>query len=148
MLEQEENVDLSGEAHLDCEMFRVWLDVGELLPEQCPCAVALRRYALDQQGEDLRGGVNAGTAWELCCRVLSLPPETKTLGSRDLAQLLVYWLDKKYVPEEMATTIYDGMVPDLFDRGKRVETEGDEAAMKCRWVKQLVHRELDVAREE
>ena len=80
--------------------------------------------------------------------MLSLPPETKTLGSRDLAQLLVYWLDKKYVPEEMATTIYDGMVPDLFDRGKRVETEGDETAMKCRWVKQLVHRELDVAREE
>ena len=47
-------------------------------------------YARNQQGPDLRGGVTADTAWELCCRTLSEPVDIRSLSSRALAQLLIY----------------------------------------------------------
>ena len=90
------------------------------------------RYAMDHPGSDLRGAATGDTAWELCARLLSQPPDAKTMGTRDLAQLLVYWLDERQVPGEMYTLIYDGMLADLQQRGKKVETNNDGQAMKSR----------------
>ena len=47
----------------------------------------------------------------------------------------------------MSQAIFQGMVQELCERGKCVETLGGEQSMTSRWVKQLLHRELDVARE-
>ena len=92
------------------------------------------RYALDQQGLELRGAVTGDTAWELCCRILSQPDDAKSLGTRELAQLIVYWLgpdqdQKNQLPSDMRLTIYKGMLEEHTGRGKRVETEPDELAM-------------------
>ena len=70
MLEQESVVDLSGEVCLEREMFCAWFDLGKHEHERLRCNVAVRRYAFDHQGPDLRGAVNGDTAWELCCRCL------------------------------------------------------------------------------
>ena len=51
------------------------------------------------------------------------------------------------LPEQMRSAIYKGMQEELLDRGKRVETASDEQKMMSRWVKQLVHEELDATRE-
>ena len=110
------------------------------------------RYAIDQQGLELRGAVTGDTAWELCCRLLSQPDNARSLGTSTLAQLIVYWLGPDtdgsiQLPAEMRQAIYKGMQEDLIGRGKRVETASDEQAMQSRWVKQLIHRELDQVRE-
>ena len=147
MFEQEELVDLAGEVHISQEVFAAWFASGVALPGQRPCVATIHRYALDQQGLDFRGSVAADTAWELCCRLLSLQPDQTKLGTRDIAQLLVYWLAEGQVPSQMRDAVYGGMVADLDSRGKRVETEDDEQLMKCRWVRQLIHGELDAVRE-
>ena len=36
----------------------------------------------------------------------------------------------------------------LDPRSKRVETADDEQLMKCRWIRQAIHLELDSVREE
>jgi hypothetical protein len=46
----------------------------------------------------------------------------------------------------MGTAIYDVMREDLQKRGKTIEAQDDEQAMKSRWVKQLLHQELDLIR--
>ena len=51
------------------------------------------------------------------------------------------------MPSEIGETLYDGMAEELVSRGKRLETDPDEEAMKSRWVKQLLSRELDLTRE-
>ena len=122
MLEQEESVDLSGEVHVPQEVFVLWYASGETSAAPRPCAAVVCRYTMDQQGLDFRGSVSADTAWELCCRLLSLQPEQNKIGTRDLAQLLVYWLEEGQVPSQMAHTIYDGMEADLLSRNKRNET--------------------------
>ena len=147
MLDHEERVDMSGDVRLDRSVFSEWLRFGLAASERCRCAAALMRYAVDQQGFDLRGAVTGDTAWELCCRLLSQPADAKSLGTRELAQLLVYWLEERQLPTEMGPAIYQGMLEELHERGKRVETLDDEQAMKSRWVKQLIHGELDLARE-
>ena len=106
------------------------------------------RYTVDQQGLDFRGSVSADTSWDLCCRLLSLQPEQNKLGTRDLAQLLVYWLEEVQVPAQMAQKVSDGMVADLHDRDKTNVTVEDDQLMKCRWVRQSIHAELDSIREE
>ena len=147
MFEQEELVDLAGEVHISQDVFAAWFASGGALPMQRPCAAIIHRYALDQQGLDFRGSVAGDTAWELCCRLLSLQPDQTKLGTRDIAQLLVYWLSESQVPSQMRDAVYGGMEADLDSRGKRVETEDDEQLMKCRWVRQLIHGELDAVRE-
>lgn len=148
MLEQEETVDLSGEVHLSKEVFAVWFDSGATDGTQKPCASIVHRYALDQQGVDIRGSVSADTAWELCGRLLSLQPQQDKFSTRDLAQLLVYWLEERQVPHQMGDAVYEGMLADLSARSKRVETAEDEQLMKCRWIRQAIHLELDSVREE
>ena len=64
-----------------------------------------------------------------------------------MAQLIVYWVEMQQVPAEIGETLYDGMAEELVSRGKRLETDPDEEAMKSRWVKQLLSRELDLTRE-
>ena len=147
MLEQTEHVDLSGEVRLDREVFTAWLHICQKTAGRCPCAAALMRYAIDQQGMELRGAVAGDTAWELCCRILGHPEDTKSLGSREIAQLLVYWFEERQLPAEMSDAIYQGMLEDLRERKKTIETHDDEQAMKSRWVRQLLHQELDLARE-
>ena len=69
------------------------------------------------------------------------------MGSREIAQLLVYWFEERQLPAEMGDALYQGMLEDLRERKKTIETHDDEQAMKSRWVKQLVHQELNLARE-
>ena len=122
MFEQEESVDLNGEVHVAQEVFDLWYASGETSAKLRPCAAVVCRYTSDQQGIDFRGSVAADTAWELCCRLLSLQPEQHKIGTRDLAQLLVYWMEEGQVPAQMAHTIYDGMEADLRSRNKHNET--------------------------
>jgi len=103
---------------------------------------------VDKLGSELKGSVSADTSWDICCRLLSLQPEQNKLSTRDLAQLLVYWLEEKHVPVEMAHTIYDGMEAELRKRGKINVTIEDEQLMKCRWVRQSIHAEIDAVRVE
>ncbi|MCP3882436.1 MAG: hypothetical protein GY701_29185, partial [Sulfitobacter sp.] len=142
----EPDADLTGEVSVTQDLFCAWLRIGAR-GTACTCAVAVMRYAKDVQGSDLRGAVGPDTAWELCCRTLSLPPETKAMGSRTLAQLLMYWLDTAQVPLDIFDAVYAGMYEDLLARGKEIQAEGDETTMKCRWVKQQLHGEFDVVRE-
>ena len=63
MLEQvEAEADLNGEVRLDRSVFSEWITLGQANPTQCPCAVALMRYAFDQQGQEIRGAVTGETA--------------------------------------------------------------------------------------
>ena len=105
------------------------------------------RYAVDQQGVELRGAVTGDTAWELCGRLLTGATSTRSLSSTDLAQLIVYWLEQGHLPDQMRQVLYKGMVEDLTQRGKTCQTELDSQAMQCRWVKLLLHGELDAVRE-
>ena len=126
--------------------FIAWLRLGPR-SEACLCASAILHYARDQQYGDLRSAVGPDTAWELCCRTLSLPDNAISIGSRTLANLLIYWLDGGHLPVGMGDAIYAGMREDLHAREKAIQTEQDEHAVKTRWVKQLIHREFDIVRE-
>ena len=148
MLEQEESVDLGSEVHLSQEVFEVWFNSGAASAAQKPCAAIIHRYAVDQQGLDYRGSVSADTAWELCCRLLSLAPQQNKIGTRDVAQLLVYWLAECQVPSQMGEAVYKGMSEHWRQNNKRAETEEDDQLLKCRWVRWLIHAELDAVREE
>ena len=150
--------ELGGEVRVDRQMFGAWLELSDAgqtpaTPPQYPCADAVMYYARNQQGPDMRGGVTADTAWELCCRTLSELVDIYSLSSRTLAQLLMYWLDGdetspgSQLPVAMREIIYRGMLADLTERGKEIRSEADEAVMKMRWVKQLLHGEFDSARE-
>ena len=55
MLEQGASVDLSGDVHVERELFCAWLEAGQTPEESYPCASAVMRYAFDQQGVDFRG---------------------------------------------------------------------------------------------
>ena len=134
MLEQTEHVDLSGEVRLDREVFTVWLHMCQMTAGRCPCAAALMRYAIDQQGMELRGAVAGDTAWELCCRILGHHEDTKSLGSREIAQLLVYWFEERQLPAEMSDAIYQGMLEDLRERKKtrRAKKLHQPQIIKCR----------------
>ena len=46
----------------------------------------------------------------------------------------------------MRERLYQGMLEELQQRGKSVVTAEDEESMKVRWIKQLLHRELDQTR--
>ena len=141
MQEQGENQDLTGDVRLTREVFCEWL--GSRTEERGSGragATALMRYAVDQQGVDLRGDVSAETAWELCCRVLNRAADTQALHSNDIAQLLVNLLDDGQLPVEMCEAMHTGMLSELHERGTTVQTESDELLMKTRWVKQLAHQ--------
>ena len=108
-------------------MFCKWLDVGAAVPdakdatgrgEACGCAAAMMRFAIDQQGVDMRGSVSGNTAWEICCREFGQPDDMQTLSTRDIAALIVFWLDTGVLPKEMAAELYEGMVEDLHAREK------------------------------
>ena len=148
MFEQEESVDLSGEVHITQDFYTIWFDSGKRCASKHPCAAVLFHYALDQQGTDFRGSVAADTAWELCCRLLNISPAATKIGTRDLAQLLVYWMEDNHVPVDLAQAVYVGMEEELKSRNKRIETDGDDQLMRCRWVRQSIHEELDSLREE
>jgi hypothetical protein len=132
---------------MDREMFCGWLLVGQQQDDASyPCATAVMQYALDKQGMDMRGGVTGDTAWELCGRVLSMADGFRSICSRDAAQLLVYWADNGDISHVLRDTLYLNMEAELRERGKEFQTEGDEAAMKVRWVKQQLHRELELTK--
>ena len=139
--------DLSGEVPVARDAFCAWLDIGSPSPDRYPCAAALMCHALDQQGTDMRGSVGGDTAWEMCCRLLEQPLDTVSLGSRQIAQLILYLLDSSKVPSDLREAILHGMVKELTDRDKTVQTEEDSIAMMSRWIKQRIHGELDATRE-
>ena len=142
MLAHQESVDLDGDVKIDRDAWDAWLSA-----DAYPCATAILRHAVDQQGADMRGSVGADTAWELCCRVLSRSADATYIGSRDIAQLLVYWLEEGGLPAEIRVALYNGMAEDLQQRGKSCQTDNDEQLMKVRWLRLSIHAELDSVRE-
>ena len=142
MLTNQESVDLDGDVKIDRDAWDAWLSA-----DAYPCATAILRHALDQQGADMRGSVGADTAWELCCRVLSRSADATYIGSRDIAQLLVYWLEEGGLPAEIRVALYNGMAEELQQRGKSCQTDADEQLMKVRWLRLSIHAELDSVRE-
>ena len=120
---------------------------GDLVSSKYLCVRAIMRYAVDWQGMGLRGTAGE-SAWELCGRLLTGATSSQTLSSTDLAQLIVYWLERGQLPDEMRQVLYKGMVENLTQRGKTCQTELDSQAMQCRWVKLLLHRELGAVREQ
>ena len=130
-------------------MFCAWLELSDAgqtpaTPPLYPCADAVMYYARNQQGPDMRGGVTADTAWELCCRTLSELVDIHSLSSRALAQLLMYWPDGDEtspgspLPVAMREIIYGGMLADLTERGKEIRSEADEAVMKSERLKKQI----------
>ena len=89
MLEQQEHVDLVGEERMARDVFENWLHIGQEHGQDCPCAQAVMYVALDRQGLDMRGGVGPDTAWELCCLDLPDRADAHTLGTSEVAQLMV-----------------------------------------------------------
>ena len=146
MLDQADTVDLNGEVHIDMDMFSAWISASETSEVLYPCASAISRYSIDQQGVDMRGSVDSDTAWELCCRLLLLPTDAKVIGTRGLAQLILYLEDLCVLPTEIRIRHYSGMLEELQQRGKTIVTLEDEEAMKVRWIKQTLHREIDQTR--
>ena len=57
MSEQIEQVDLNGDMRLERAVFSEWLSFGQRDQGRCLCAVAVMRYALDQQGLELPNAV-------------------------------------------------------------------------------------------
>ena len=73
--------DFAGEIPASTELVQAWLRVGPGQGE-CPCAEPILHYARTLQGDDMRGAVGPDTAWELCCRTLTLPEDAASIGSR------------------------------------------------------------------
>ena len=128
ILEQEESVDLQGDVKIDRDTFRAWMDTETPLESPSRCSNALKLWARNEQGMDIRGDVSGDTAWEMVCRLLTVTMDTPVLSSRDLAQVLVYLLDGGQPPQQMRSDIYQGAERDLKERGKTVQTENDEAS--------------------
>ena len=138
-------MDLDGKMLLSQEMFCKWYDFGRRTASRCPCAAAVRRYAVDHQAVDMRGSVDGDTAWELCCRELERAVDAQAMFTHDLASLLVHWFEEAALPADTQNAVYQGMLAELQERGKTVETLSDEQAMKVRWVRQVLHGELAAA---
>ena len=81
--------DLAGEVSVGPELFDLWLRDGSRSPQTHPCAAALMRYALDEQGSEMRGSVDGGTVWELCGRLLEQPAEVVSTCSTQAKHLAV-----------------------------------------------------------
>ena len=155
MLEQEESVKTDGSVMIPMDTFVRWMDYHEHVVAatgvcKYPCAAVVMQYAKDQQGSDLRGGVAGDSAWEICCRLL-LEMDTRhihSMRSSDLAQLIVFWLEKKLVHSSHRQLIYQGMHEDLKARGRKLMNERDVEEMQIYWLKMRIHQELDVVRED
>ena len=137
------------------EVFIAWMDfaVADREKKRYRCGDAIMLYARDHQAIDIRGGVSGDTAWELCGRLMSAQPCRPSMSSRDLAQLIVFWLDARgdapaQLPTSMRATLYSGMLEDMHKRRKTIETEQDEHVLQCRWIRQKIHLELDFVRED
>ena len=139
--------DLAGEIQASKELFQAWLRFGPRHGE-CPCAEAILFYARSLQGDDMRGAVGPDSAWELCCRELTLPDNQASIGTRLLANFVIYLLEggpvretegetlTAQLPVQMRDVIYAGMEDDLIARGKDIRTGSEECAMKTRWARQ------------
>ena len=160
MLEQTDSVELRGSVRLTRELFCAWL--GESNRDDAhaeatfPCAAALMLFARNKQGVDMRGDVSADTAWELCGRHMHDDAQTAatvgdaraTIGTEELAALLVFLLRSNNLSEDLRTRLFEGMLADLAQREREVRTENDEMEMEARWVKLRIHGELEAAREQ
>jgi len=145
MLEPEEVVDLSGELRLDQDAFMNWVQRSKEDRVGYPCSFAIWRATLDQLVSELRGNVKAEDAWQLCCGSLAQPVDCKSLGTSDVAQLILYWFTEGVLPEDLQLPIYDGMLPDLEARGKTVQTAEDTHSMQSRWIRLAIQTEVEKA---
>jgi len=153
MSDQGEHVDMVGELALEKEVFCAWLRTGWEKLRSWQCASALLVYARDNQEENMRSTVEPDLVWDMCCN--ELPRfEIGGLSTGTIAQLIVYWLEGSGIegehprlPEAVRQQLYKGMKEDLLDRGKKAVNSEEELAMQVRWIKQSIHRELDLTRE-
>ena len=90
--------ELAGEVPVSKDLFQAWLAYGPR-HGSCPCAVAILFYAQSLQSEDMRGAVGPDSAWELCCRELTLPDYQASIGTRLLANFVIYLLEGGPVKE-------------------------------------------------
>ena len=72
---------------------------------------------------------------------------TAKLGTQGLAQYLLYLMEEGALPEELTRPLQEGALEDLAQRGKTIVTKQDSDELWVRWLKQLIHGELDAVRE-
>ncbi len=132
--------DLTGDLRVTREVFCEWLASGTEQPGSGRAgATAFMLYALDQQGVDLRVAVPAETAWanlqsttRPCCRHAGVACQCHRATPRLLGC-------RRPFAGGMRDAMYTGMLPDLREGEKSVQTESDELLMKTRWANQIVH---------
>ena len=137
---------LAGEVHVEPELFAAWLDAGA-----APCALALRYHARSSFQDEARGSELGDRAFEFCYRAMygeACPLNSSAkLGTQGLAQYLLYLMEKGVLPEELTRPLEEGALEDLAQRGKTIVTKQDSDELWVRWLKQLIHGELDAVRE-
>ena len=139
---------LAGEVHVEPELFSAWLDAGA-----SPCALALRYHARSSFQDEARGSELGERAFEFCYRAMygeACPLNaTAKLGTHGLAQYLLYLMEEGgALPEELTRPLQEGALEDLAQRGKTIVTKQDSDELWVRWLKQLIHGELDAVREQ
>ncbi len=117
MLEPENTVDPSGEIRIAQDSFKVWIAKGHSCVESSPCVHVLWRSTVNQMVSDSRGNVSVEDARHLCCRTLSHLLESESLGSKDLAQLLLYWITERQVPPDLQNRLYNDTLENVAHRG-------------------------------
>ena len=108
MLDPEHVVDLSGELRLDHDAYKNWVQKGRDDQEGYPCSFAIWRATMNQLVAELRTDVAAEDAWEFCCRTLSQPIDCKSLGTGDVAQLLLYWFTEGVLTKDRKAQFMNG----------------------------------------
>ena len=151
MLESETHTDLTTDEPIDRETFDAWLEARARFHATTtatgrgaaaassgvhtyPCAQCIAHVVTTRLFSEIRTIVGGDEAWEVCCRELTQPLDTASLGTRDISQLLIYWASLNQLPSEMTQALYAGIQEDWLARGKTIQTEADEEAVKCRWV--------------
>ena len=149
----EMSVDTSMDVFLRFETFEEWMRLASGHAVDFPCGSFIWQTALDAQVDDHKGGTSASTAWEFCCRtLLENATETDVLRTQHLSTLLCHWLetceDDADIGGQNIETVYHrifaGMREDAERRGKTIQTEQDRDEMRLRWLRLLIHGELDL----
>ena len=131
---------------MEPELFAAWLDAGIH-----PCATALSYHVKNSIQDEVRGGLLGGRAFEFCYRAMygeACPLNaTAKLGTQGLAQYLLYLMEEGHLHDSLKGPLQEGAQEDLEQRGKTIVTKQDSDEHWVRWLKQLIHGELDAVRE-
>ena len=145
MEESECAPQLTGQIHVERQLFSAWLDSKLHL-----CGKALLYHAENMQRDEMRGGTNGDGAFDFCYRSMyqrDLPKTSSAcMGAQDLANYVLYLIEEKQLPPDVIKVLEEGAMKDLQDRNKTIQSSKDYEEMMVRWIKQKIHGELDETR--